>query len=237
MGGVMVVPRRVEPEWLDTLPADDPDAARSRRDLRRINAWMFQTGIMARLLARNAGNSRPRTIVDLGAGDGTFMLGLARRMALVWHDVKVILVDRQNIVSSETREHFEAARWRVETVAAGIFDFLEHARPAGADIVMANLFLHHFGRDELKRLLDQAARLAPRFVACEPRRRPLALAGSRAVWMIGCNRVTRHDAVASVRAGFIGRELSELWPANGGWQLHEHAAGLFTHCFAARHGD
>jgi hypothetical protein len=55
--------------------------------------------------------------------------------------------------------------------------------------------------------------------------------------MIGCNDVTRHDAIVSVRAGFKNRELSELWPAGGAWILHEHAYGLFSHYFVARRVD
>jgi hypothetical protein len=52
--------------------------------------------------------------------------------------------------------------------------------------------------------------------------------------LIGCNAVTRHDAAASVRAGFAGRELSALWPARPGWRLREGRAGLFSHLFVAR---
>ena len=44
----------------------------------------------------------PRTILDLGAGDGVFMLKIARRLASRWQGVSVILLDRQNIVSDET---------------------------------------------------------------------------------------------------------------------------------------
>jgi hypothetical protein len=44
------VKRIVQPEMLDTLPPDDPRALRSRRDLRRVNAWMGNAGIMARAL-------------------------------------------------------------------------------------------------------------------------------------------------------------------------------------------
>ena len=53
---------------------------------------------------------------------------------------------------------------------------------------------------------------AKAFVACEPRRSAFALLGARMVFALGANDVTRHDAVASVRAGFRGRELSGLWP-------------------------
>ena len=62
----------------------------------------------------------------------------------------------------------------------------------------------------------------------------LPLFGSHLLWAIGCNDVTRHDAVLSVEAGFSGCELSALWPESNEWQLHEHAARLFTHCFVAR---
>jgi hypothetical protein len=51
--------------------------------------------------------------------------------------------------------------------------------------------------------------------------------------MVGCSEVTRHDAIVSVRAGFAGRELSMLWPAEG-WDTAEKSAGLFSHSFAAR---
>jgi hypothetical protein len=44
------VKRLVQPEILDTLPPDDPRALRSRRDLRRVNAWMGNDAIMAQAL-------------------------------------------------------------------------------------------------------------------------------------------------------------------------------------------
>jgi hypothetical protein len=52
------------------------------------------------------------------------------------------------------------------------------------------------------------------------------------VWVLGCNAVTRHDAVVSVRAGFAGKELSAAWPP-GAWQLEERVAWPFTHLFVA----
>ena len=60
-----------------------------------------------------------------------------------------------------------------------------------------------------------------------------ALLAARLLGLIGCNRVTCHDAVISVRAGFRGRELSSLWPEGGDWQLNEAPAGLFSHLFLA----
>jgi protein-L-isoaspartate O-methyltransferase len=229
----MAAARRVQREWLDELPAADPRAIRSRRDLARINMWMLQPGIMARALARHAGGT-PRTILDLGSGDGTFMLRVASKLAPRWSNVTVILLDQQNIVSQATRNGFREFGWNVETVTADLFGGLKDGRLGDIDIVTANLVLHHFPEPQLSQLLTQVASMAPLFVACETRRAPLALLASRLIWFIGCNDVTRHDAVRSVEAGFDGNELSAAWPSATGWELHEHTARLFTHCFVAR---
>lgn len=225
------LPRRVDPEWLDELPADDPRAMRSRRDLKRINGWMLQASIMTRLLLAHR-DAPPRRIVELGAGDGTFMLAVARRLAKRWPQVRLTFVDQQNIVTPGTRDAFRKLGWQPESVTADVFAFLADGEPA--DVIAANLFLHHFSDDALRRLFTGAAKLAPSFVACEPLRSPRALLGSRLLFAIGCNDVSRHDAVVSVRAGFRGSELSALWPRDRNWHLLERTALPFTHCFAAR---
>jgi hypothetical protein len=113
-----------------------------------------------------------------------------------------------------------------------VFDWLERdASPV--DAVVANLFLHHFEDEPLARMLSLIARRARIFVACETRRSAFALAGARMLGAIGCNDVTLHDAVVSIRAGFRDGHLSALWPA-GDWQLREEARGLFSHLFVAR---
>ena len=50
MHTLMGIARTLEPEWLDELPADDPRAMRSRRDLLRINALMTNSTLVAREL-------------------------------------------------------------------------------------------------------------------------------------------------------------------------------------------
>jgi hypothetical protein len=226
--------RSVEPELLDQMPAADRRAIRARRDLKRLNAVILQAGIMARMLAEHWGHGQPRTMLDLGAGDGTFMLSVARRLAARWPGVTVTLLDRQNIVNQETRRAFVAAGWKVETVAADVFEYLEQIKSPGVDVITANLFLHHFQQDQLARLLALTAQSARLVVACEPRRNKFALRASRLLWAIGCNEVSLHDAIVSVRAGFRGEELTATWPGRDRFDLQEYAARLFTHCFVAR---
>jgi hypothetical protein len=217
--------RVLTPEILDYLPADDPGAIRSRRDLARINVVMGQSAIMAKALA---GFPAPRLLADLGGGDGRFLLGLARRLAKRWPGVRAVILDRKDIVAAETRAGIAALGWHCETKRGDIFDSLPQLKP---DIVLANLFLHHLDDAALTRLLALISAQSKGFVACEPRRSVLALSGARLVFALGANHVTRHDAVASVLAGFRGHELSRLWPKGGPWKLEERGALPFTHLF------
>src|SRR6185312_2676586 len=100
------------------------------------------------------------------------------------------------------------------------------------DAMAANLFLHHFEAPALAHMLALAASRTRLFVGCEPRRSRFALAGASLLGIVGCNDVTRHDAVVSVRAGFRGGEIGSLWPADG-WRVEEGAWGLFSHRFVA----
>ena len=229
--------RVVEPELLDNLPPADLRAVGSRADLQRLNIIMGHTGILSRAfrnrLEVTAFRSRPLRLVELGAGDGTFLLRLAHCSAAIGLAADAMLLDRQNLVSPETRRAFAALNWSIESATTDAFAWLKQPVPT-VEVMLANLFLHHFPDELLRALLRLVAARTNLFIACEPRRSPLALAASRCLWLIGCNGITQHDAVRSVRAGFLGRELSALWPVDNQWQLSEQPAGLFSHCFVAK---
>jgi hypothetical protein len=223
--------RVVMPEWLDEMGAQEKEAVRSRRDLQRLNFWLGHARLMGCPLASLRASAEQARIAELGAGDATYMLRLARRLSRRRVAGKAVLVDRRPSVSPGTCAELERSGWTVEVVEADVFDWLPGAIPA--DALVANLFLHHFAEQPLARLLALAAGKCSLFVACEPRRAALPLTASRLLWLLGCNAVTRHDAPISVRAGFSGRELSTLWPA-AGWSLRERRAGLFSHFFVAK---
>jgi hypothetical protein len=237
--------RCLQSELLDELPAENQEAMRSRRDLRRVNVLMGHAGLAARTLlaaftsgglterqGRSCPARPPRMLMEIGAGDGTFFLEVARRLAPRWPGVRVLLLDRQPLVSAATHRAFETLGWSAAMVTDDIFRWLA-ASGDQLDGVVANLFLHHFSGPQLGELLCQVAGRTSVFIAVEPRRAGFALGMSRLLWVVGCNRVTRHDAVVSVRAGFAGAELSRLWPAAERWRLSERPAGLFSHLFSA----
>jgi hypothetical protein len=224
--------RIVRPELLDTLPPDDPRAARSRGDLRRLNAWMRNHAIMAHALEQNWNGPVPGQITELGAGDGNFLLRVAEAISPCWSGVNATLLDLKKNVSAETLAAFTAQDWHAKAIVADVFEWPENS--GGSEVVIANLFLHHFEDVRLVELLRKISRRTKLFIALEPRRASWPLFCSRLLWAIACNDVTRHDAVVSVRAGFSGKELSALWPDKSNWRLTEQSAGAFSHLFVAQ---
>jgi hypothetical protein len=226
--------RRVGTELLDELAPEDPRAARSRRDLCRLNGWMGNAGTVAAALHDIFSRHLSYRLIDLGAGDGEFLLRVARRLQGRWRRVDALVLDRQNLLTETTRAQFTELKWQVGQAQGDVFEWLRNDPAERAEAMVANLFLHHFHDHQLRELFRAVAARATALIAVEPRRSPPTLFFSRLLWLIGCNSVTRHDAAVSVRAGFGGRELSALWPDGENWELVERPAGRFSHLFIAR---
>ena len=237
--------RQVAREILDDLAEDDPDAIRSRRDLSRVNRALGTRGLLLQALRDMTASRRtsvPLRVLELGAGDGSLMLGVAQALAPHWPKVDLTLLDAQAVVRRETLARYAQLGWTAVAEVSDVFDWaagtndprLMNRKPVRWDLIVSNLFLHHFEDEHLAGLFGAIADRGDRFFASEPRRARLSLAGSHLVGLLGTNWVTRQDAVSSVRAGFRGRELSALWPDVGQrWHVREYPAGLFSHCFRA----
>ncbi len=244
----MNLPRVVLPEALDGLAAEDPTAQRSRRDLQRVHRAMGTRATLLRalrtlpLLRGRSASSAPLRVLELGAGDGSLMLGVAHALRGEWPAVTLTLLDRLPLLTAATAAEYALAGWTAIAKVEDALDWAARTTAAGStpqaaprwDLIVANLFLHHFKGAELATLLAAAASSSDHFVACEPRRAWLAWAGSHLVGALGANAVTREDAVLSVHAGFRDHELGARWPTSpSGWTFSETAAGLFSHCFVA----
>ena len=228
--------REVLPELLDQLPPDHPEALAARADLRRINALMGNAAIAAKALRRESeAPARIGSLVEIGSGDGSWMARFAQKSLLCRHPLQLFLVDQQCSPSPATLAVLARFSWTVTVIRADVFEWLNSLKNFSADLVVANLFLHHFAGPRLRELLQGTAAVAKLFIAAEPRRSLGALAATRLLRCIGCRRVTRHDARLSVKAGFRDAELSAAWPASPEWRLREFGAGFFSHCFVAAH--
>src|ERR1041385_3222498 len=68
--------------------------------------------ILARALRETVNGTSPRTILELGAGDGQFLLRVANALAPSWPGVSVTFLDRQETVSDSTLTAFSTLGWR-----------------------------------------------------------------------------------------------------------------------------
>ncbi len=196
--------RRVVPELLDHLPADDPAARRSRADLRRINFLMGNERWVLRALRRFPA-AASRGITELGAGDGALVVKTARAFPgcrVTAHDLAP-----HPEIPADVAAHVD---WR----SGDVF----HHPPAPGGVLVANLFLHHFEGAAL-RTLGGICNDFEALVFNEPDRARLALALGYALHPF-VNRVTRHDMTVSIRGGFRHGEMPAMLgldPARWTW--------------------
>lgn len=185
-----MIQRIVIPELLDHLAADDPEALRSRRDLRRINFLMGNERWVCRTVGKHAESAR-RGIVEIGAGDGI----LCGKLARLFPQAPVAAYD----LAPRPVELMNRIQWNRG-------DIFGSQPPTTNGVLVANLFLHHFEGESLTRLglwMQDFEVL----VFCEPDRArlPHLLGGLMHPWI---NRVTRHDMHVSITAGFAPGEIS-----------------------------
>ena len=183
--------RSCEPELLDGLPFDHPDAVHSRRDLRIVNRFMRSARWFGRTLP---GLMRPgEPVLEVGAGTGELGLLLNSRS---------VALDGLDLCPRPARWPAGRAWHRA--------DLRTFPGYGAYPVVIGNLIFHQFSDPELAalgRTIRAGARLV---VASEPLRSRLSQRMMAAVApLLGANHVTLHDARVSIAAGFLGRELPE----------------------------
>jgi hypothetical protein len=196
---------------------------------------MLSVRILKRAWSRLRLLEPPLRIIEVGAGDGTLLLRLARSLPRRPIRTELALLDRQPVVSAATIEEFQRVGWQVQVVCEDVLEWAARAPCAPLyDLCIATLFLHHFREPELALLLRGVAARCRAFIALEPHRGALAMLGSRLIGALGVNAITREDAVKSVAAGFSSGELTASWPHRAdSWWIQEFRALPFSQCLIA----
>jgi hypothetical protein len=195
--------RILEAEILDHLDPADPQAVRSRRDLRFIDLFLGNSRWLLGKLDKLRG--RAQGVVELGAGEGL----LCRRISALLPGTTVTALDRVG---------------RPEDLPASVSwvrgDFMETLPSVTGSVCCGALILHHFDAERLRKLASELGRFS-HLLFTEPHRSafPLGMAGLVAP-LVG--KVTRHDMPASIRAGFRKGELPLLLGLNASaWRIRE----------------
>lgn len=190
-----MLPRRVQPEILDSLPPEHPDAVHNRRDLRFFNALMGNYRWMARALREHL---RPGDrVLELGAGEGDLAKYLRR--ALPGQTLSYAGLD----LWPRPADWSAAQEWHRA-------DLTKFSAYANYNVIIGNLILHQFEDGVLADLGGQWRERARLLIFCEPARAALHLAQLPLARLAGINYVSRHDARVSIEGGFCERELPRL---------------------------
>jgi hypothetical protein len=195
--------RTLQPELLDTLPPDHPDALRNRRDLRLTNQVIGNHRWLERTLPPLL-RTGEKTL-ELGAGTGELGVALRRR------GVSIAGLDLWPRPANWPAE----AAWHRGDLRT--FDgFAIYAA------VIGNLIFHQFSDPELAALGRKLRANARLILACEPQRRRVSqvLYGTLAP-LFGANHVSLHDAHVSIAAGFRDDELPRALGLDPNeWDIH-----------------
>jgi hypothetical protein len=204
--------RKLTPELLDSLPADDPRAQGSRRDLRIFNAVLGGGRWFRRYLPRVV---RPgERVLEVGAGTGE----LGRAMARAGMPADGLDLGPRPTVWPAT------ARWHQGDVCAfaGWGDY---------EVVIGNLVFHHFDAAALRLLGGRMAAHARVIMAFELARWPVSQRLFAALCTaVRANDVSRHDGRVSIEAGFLAEELPELLGLDSTvwrWQVSMTCCGAY----------
>lgn len=200
-------PQRLTPEILDNLPADHPEAIKSRDDIRAFNRalgnWRWITEALPPRM--KAGEK----ILEVGAGTGELCAEL-NKLGLPTDGLD--LAPRPANVPA-------ASSWHQT-------DLLEFKGWETYRIVIGNLFFHHLDAVQLATLGEHLNRHARLIMIGDVRR------GRWQQWFFAAlarslraNYVSRHDGWVSVAAGFRSHELPRLLgldPRSWTWKFPRH---------------
>ena len=196
--------RSVQPEVLETLAYDDPAALRSRQDLLLVNGIMGNHRWISRLLRQHRQPGWQMT--ELGAGDGALSLKLAEQRLCQTRDLHAFdLAPRP-------------ASWPADAAWTQGDLFAQNLPPS--QVLIANLFLHHFQAEQLHLLGSRIAPETQLILAAEPARyRIHTFMGRLFCSLTQLNWVTRYDMQVSIRAGFRGQELPDFLGLDSSWEI------------------
>ena len=201
-------------ELLDDPRADPTAVGKELRDIARLNAWFGGTRAVVRALetfydrrGRETGNGKRETwtLLDIGTGFGDIPRAAARAARRRGITLRLLGLELNRAAARIARGNAPLAA----VVADGGTPPLP---PRSVDLVVVSQVLHHLSRAGAVRWIRACDRLARRgVVLADLRRSPVAMA---AAWVaclgLGMDRMTRHDAVVSLRRGYTRAQFNAM---------------------------
>jgi len=193
--------RVVVAELLDTDAGTSREVEASLKDLRMFNSWFGGVHTMSSLLRRVARQRRLQELswVDVAGGEGYVATRTQRSLARSGITLHPVILDR-------APTHLGGAHPGVCGDALAL-----PFRDNSFDAVGCSLFLHHLEPEQIVRFAREGLRVARHaFLIHDLQRHPVHLALSYLGLPLYRSRITRHDALASVRRAYTVEEVRNM---------------------------
>ena len=193
--------RVVVAELLDTDAGTPREVEGSLKDLRMFNSWFGGVHTMASLLRRVAQKRGLKEIswVDVAGGEGYVATRTQKSLARSGITSRPVILDR-------APTHLSTRQPRVCGDALAL-----PFRDNSFDAVGCSLFLHHLEPAEIVRFAREGLRVARHaFLIHDLQRHPVHLALGYLGMPLYRSRITRHDALASVRRAYTVEEVRKM---------------------------
>ena len=193
--------RVVVEELLDSDAGTPAEVAGSLKDLRMFNSWFGGVHTMSSLLRRVAQKRGLKEIswVDVAGGEGYVATRTQRSLARSGISSQPVILDRAPTHLSNTHPAICG-----DALALPFHD-------NSFDAVGCSLFMHHLEPDDIVRFVQEGLRVAQHaFLIHDLQRHPMHLALGYLGMPLYRSRITRHDALASVRRAYTVDEVRKI---------------------------
>ncbi len=202
-----------QPELMDQPGLDPVEHRRALAGLQTTNSLCRTARIILRGIISEhirPSNDRPLRVLDIAAGGGDVVIGLAKLAASNGINVEAHGCDINNTAVDYAMA--AANRAGIPNAKFFRFDALADELPTDYDVLMCTLFLHHLSPTDSVKLLQRMARATKQCVLVDDLRRTrfgyaYAWFGGR---LITRSRIVHTDGPLSVRAAFTIEEAQQL---------------------------
>jgi len=215
--------RQPTAEWLDAEAGRPAEIVASFRDLRFINRYFGGDVATRAMIERVAAASQitSLSLLEVAAGSGDGPLAVRRSLKRRGLHLDVTLLDRaaSHLLTPDRRNGTPTV---IGDALALPF------RDESFDLVGCTLFAHHLSPLQLGQFVHEGLRVCKKAVLINDLVRDIRhLALSYAALPLFRSRLTRHDAIASVRQAYTQEEMAVLLRPTKGARVEIHRRYLF----------
>lgn len=203
--------RATQEEWLDLPDSDDVMVLRSHAFMRMVNRCFGGRRIVRNFLWEQILEHRPDRmirILDIGSGSCDIPLALyawARRRGIA---LQLLCVEKDQRAFAEGLGAIE--KRQVTGIRAYHGDIFEYEPTEIFDYVIGSMFFHHLTNRQILKLIRRLRTYVRRGVFINDLCRSRFTYAGACLLGVGADPRVRHDALLSIRKGFVREELLTL---------------------------